>query len=523
MPKHSFSLRVRLLASFGAVAFAGALSGGVSVLGLQAVNQHAMTLYDKHLLGLSAIKEAEIHLIQVARFRAQYARAGDAASRDKYRALFEHHLTATEESLTKAAPTLVSERDQQGLREVQSKLAVYKPYGREFLDAVAKTDFPAVSSELETRNQTAITTFQPVTDGLSELATHKEEVGGTAARAITDTYEHVRWLVVAAALTTVALAIWLGIRLATRLMLQLGGEPDEAVHIARQVSAGHLSERIKTRPGDTSSVLAAMKEMQERLCALVGGIRGSADSIATASIQIASGNGDLSGRTEHQASRLQQTSSTMEELSSTVSHNAETAKQAASMATAASTVAQEGGAAVGRVVSTMSEISEASRRIGDIIAVIDGIAFQTNILALNAAVEAARAGEQGRGFAVVATEVRALAQRSSQAAKEIKQLINASTEKVETGGAQVADAGRKMEEIVQHVQNVSELISEISAATAQQTVGIAQVEEAVSQLDEMTQQNAALVEQSAAAADSLSQQAGELVASARVFRLTGGQ
>ena len=202
-----------------------------------------------------------------------------------------------------------------------------------------------------------------------------------------------------------------------------------------------------------------------------------------------------------------------------MAHNADTAKQAASMATAASEVAVQGGTAVGRVVSTMHEISESSRKISDIIGVIDGIAFQTNILALNAAVEAARAGEQGRGFAVVASEVRALAQRSGQAAKEIKQLITASTEKVEAGGAQVADAGRTMDAIVHHVQQVSGLISEISAATVQQTAGIGQAEQAVSQLDEMTQQNAALVEQSAAAADSLRGQARELVESAGVFRL----
>ena len=483
MTKQSISLRARLIIAFGAVALAGAVSGGASVLGLQAVDQHAMTLYQKHLLGLSAIKEAEVHLIQVARYRAQYARASDAPARDKFRALFEQHLAATADSLAKAAPTLVTERDQRALRQVQADLEVYMPRGREFLDAVSKTELPVVSTELNALNQTAIDTFQPVTDGLSGLAAHKEEVGASAARSISDTYAAVRWLVVMATVMTVGLALLLGVKLAKRLGRQLGGEPEDAVRIARQVASGDLSERVEIRAGDSSSVLAAMKEMQDRLCTLVGGMRGSADSIATASSQIASGNGDLSRRTEHQASRLQQTASTMEQLSSTVSHNADTAKQAASMATTASEVALQGGTAVGRVVSTMNEISESSRRISDIIGVIDGIAFQTNILALNAAVEAARAGEQGRGFAVVATEVRALAQRSGQAAKEIKHLITASTEKVEAGGAQVADAGRTMDAIVHHVQRVSELISEISAATVEQTAGIGQVEKAVAQLD----------------------------------------
>ncbi len=519
MTKQSISLRVRLVIAFGTVAVAGAVSGGASVLGLQAVNQHAMTLYEKHLLGLSAIKEAEIDLIQVARYRAQYARASDAAARDKFRALFEKYLAATADALAKAVPTLVTERDQSALRQVQANLEVYMPHGRAFLDAVSKTEPPVVSTELNDLNQTAIDTFQPVTNGLSELAAHKEEVGASAAQSIGDTYSNVRWLVVLASVMTVGLAVLLGVQLAKRLGRQLGGEPEDAVRIARQVAAGDLSEHVEVRPGDSSSVLAAMKEMQDRLCTLVGGIRGSADSVATASSQIATGNGDLSRRTELQASRLQQTASTMAELSSTVAHNADTAKQAASMATAASEVAVQGGTAVGRVVSTMHEISESSRKISDIIGVIDGIAFQTNILALNAAVEAARAGEQGRGFAVVATEVRALAQRSGQAAKEIKQLITASTEKVEAGGAQVADAGRTMDAIVHHVQRVSGLISEISAATVQQTAGIGQVEQAVSQLDEMTQQNAALVEQSAAAADSLRGQARELVEGAGVFRL----
>ena len=206
MTKQSISLRVRLVIAFGTVAVAGAVSGGASVLGLQAVNQHAMTLYEKHLLGLSAIKEAEIDLIQVARYRAQYARASDAAARDKFRALFEKYLAATADSLAKAVPTLVTERDQSALRQVQANLEVYMPHGRAFLDAVAKTEPPVVSTELNDLNQTAIDTFQPVTNGLSELAAHKEEVGASAAQSIGDTYSNVRWLVVLASVMTVGLA-----------------------------------------------------------------------------------------------------------------------------------------------------------------------------------------------------------------------------------------------------------------------------------------------------------------------------
>ena len=252
---------------------------------------------------------------------------------------------------------------------------------------------------------------------------------------------------------------------------------------------------------------------------IVGEVRLSSDSIATGSSEIATGNADLSQRTEEQASNLEETAASMEELTSTVKNNADTAHKAAALAGEASRAAVQGGEVVAQVVSPMEEISAASRKITDIISVIDGIAFQTNILALNAAVEAARAGEQGRGFAVVASEVRSLAQRSADAAREIKTLIGASVEKVENGTQLVSEAGRSMEGIVAQVQRVSDLIGEISSATSEQTTGISQVGEAVTQLDQVTQQNAALVEQSAAAADSLRHQAAKLAEVVSVFRL----
>jgi len=241
--------------------------------------------------------------------------------------------------------------------------------------------------------------------------------------------------------------------------------------------------------------------------------------VATASAQIAQGNQDLSGRTEQQASALQQTAATMDELGSTVRNNADNAKQANQLALGASAVAVRGGGVVGQVVETMKGINQSSRKIADIIGVIDGIAFQTNILALNAAVEAARAGEQGRGFAVVASEVRSLAQRSAEAAKQIKVLISASVERVEQGTAQVDQAGRTMEEIVGAIKRVSDIVGEISAASAEQSSGVSQVGEAVTQMDQATQQNAALVEESAAAAQSLQQQAQQLVEAVAIFKL----
>jgi len=317
----------------------------------------------------------------------------------------------------------------------------------------------------------------------------------------------------------VAAAGLMAVTITRGLSRQLGAEPGEVVAIASAIADGNLGVSVKTRDGDTTSILAAMRRMRERLAEVVGQVRLSSDSIATGSAEIATGNADLSQRTEEQASNLQQTAASMEQLAGSVRSNAETAGAANQLATQASAAAGRGGVAVNRVVETMHEIAASSRKIGDIIGVIDGIAFQTNILALNAAVEAARAGEQGRGFAVVASEVRSLAQRSAAAAKEIKSLIGASVDKVDIGARQVNDAGESMSDIVAQVQRVGQLISEMSGATVQQSAGIGQIGDAVNQLDQVTQQNAALVEESAAAAESLSQQAGRLAQIVSVFRL----
>ena len=296
----------------------------------------------------------------------------------------------------------------------------------------------------------------------------------------------------------------------------------EALGTAQKVAAGDLSYPVRIHSNDETGVLLlALKEMQTRLAQVVGHVRGNAESVATASAQIAQGNMDLSARTENQAAALQQTAATMDELSSTVRNNADNARQASQLAVGASAVAAKGGEVVGQVVDTMRDIDANSKKIADIISVIDGIAFQTNILALNAAVEAARAGEQGRGFAVVAGEVRSLAQRSAQAAREINSLITTSVEKVEQGTALVDRAGSTMGEIVGAIQRVSDIVAEISAASSEQSNGVTQVGQAVTQMDQATQQNAALVEESAAAAESLKGQARQLVEAVAVFKLAG--
>ena len=314
----------------------------------------------------------------------------------------------------------------------------------------------------------------------------------------------------------------LGFAMVRSIGRQLGGEPGDATDLARSVAAGDLSVQIALKPGDSTSLMAQLREMQTSLAAVVSDVRGNAEGVATASAQIAEGNMELSQRTEQQAGALEQTAASMEQLGSTVRQNADNARQANQLAMGASTVAIKGGDVVNQVVTTMKGINESSKKIADIISVIDGIAFQTNILALNAAVEAARAGEQGRGFAVVASEVRSLAQRSAEAAKEIKGLISASVERVEQGTTLVDQAGVTMTEVVTAIRRVTDIMGEISAASSEQSTGVAQVGEAVTQMDQATQQNATLVEESAAAAESLKVQALQLVQAVAVFKLSAG-
>ena len=316
------------------------------------------------------------------------------------------------------------------------------------------------------------------------------------------------------------LSIVLSMVIATVIARSITRPLSDAVALARRVADGDLTSNIESAAKDeTGQLMRALKDMNDKLESLVGEVRSGTDTIATASGQIAAGNQDLSSRTEQQASSLEETAASMEELTSTVKQNAENARQANQLATSASSVAVRGGDVVSQVVGTMGAINVSSRKIVDIIGVIDGIAFQTNILALNAAVEAARAGEQGRGFAVVAAEVRSLAQRSAAAAKEIKTLISDSVEKVEEGSKQVAEAGKTMNEIVQSVQRVTDIMAEISAASQEQNTGIAQINQAISQMDQVTQQNAALVEQAAAAAASLQEQADSLSQVVSIFKI----
>ena len=358
--------------------------------------------------------------------------------------------------------------------------------------------------------------IDPVADVIEKLALVQLDGAAAEYHAAQKLYTVVLWTTLAVSAAVLAAATLVGLSLIRSITRGIG----IAVKVAQTVAAGDLGSHIVVDRGDEiGTLLGALKLMNTSLVAIVGDVRNASESIATGSAQIAHGNADLSQRTEEQASNLQQTAASMEKLTATVKHNADTARRASELAESASTVAAQGGAVVGQVVATMDGITDSSKKITDIIGVIDGIAFQTNILALNAAVEAARAGEQGRGFAVVASEVRSLAQRSATAAKEIKVLIGESVGKVENGTRLVADAGRTMGDIVDQVKRVSQLITEISEASGEQSTGIGQIGDAVAQLDQVTQQNAALVEESAAAAESLRLQAESLARTVATFRL----
>ena len=355
---------------------------------------------------------------------------------------------------------------------------------------------------------------------IDELVSTVQRLNDSAATATKKQYEQLRTFSIACMALALLLGTVIAYFIARSLRTELGGEPSAAADLARSVAQGDLSMHVALRPGDSTSLMAHLKAMQGSLSSVVTEVRQNSESVATASAQIAQGNNDLSQRTEQQASALEETAASMEQLSSTVKQNADNARQANQLALGASTVAIQGGDVVGQVVETMKGINDSSKKIADIISVIDGIAFQTNILALNAAVEAARAGEQGRGFAVVASEVRSLAGRSADAAKQIKTLITHSVERVTHGSVLVDQAGATMTEVVASIKRVTDIMGEISAASTEQNAGVAQVSQAVSQMDKATQQNAALVEESAAAAESLRVQAEELVKAVAVFKLT---
>ena len=513
-------LATKLISAFVAVCILGAVVSAIGIRNMATMNTSSETMYKKDMLGLSFVKEANIDLLYVGRSLRNALLASTEDQRSSALAKADENLALTRKNLDQAKPLYWSEKGKAGFAELEAQWS-------EYTAAVGKLRSMSAQAKLSEQQEATKYLFgdfaklvNKVDDQMTALADIKETNGKLAFERNEQAYETARNLMIGLVFAAVILGVGLGVWLTRGLTRQLGGEPEEAADLARRVAAGDLSSHVSLRPGDTRSVMAALSDMQANLAQVVSNVRQNSESVATASAQIAQGNQDLSSRTEEQASALQQTAATMEQLGTTVRNNADSAKQANQLAQGASTVAAQGGEVVGKVVTTMQGISDSSRKIGDIIGVIDGIAFQTNILALNAAVEAARAGEQGRGFAVVASEVRSLAQRSAEAAKEIKTLIGRSVEQVEQGTALVDQAGKTMGEIVGSIQHVSDIVAEISSASAEQSNGVQQVGEAVSQMDQATQQNAALVEESAAAAESLKGQAQQLVRAVAVFKLS---
>lgn len=509
----------KLITGFLTLAFLGAVVALIGIFNMSRINDLASRMYENELLGLSHIKEANINLIYVGRARGNYLLATTQQERETHAQAMRKYTAAINQHLAIAKPLFVSEEAKQIFDEY-AKVAVGYERDLAWVISLGRTEELAQRGEeltaalTETRKKANI-----LDDLLTRLAKQKEVRAKAAAAETTEMFESSRIFMLMLTAGSALAGLGLGILITRNLTRQLGGEPKEAADVASKIAAGHLSVAIATRSGDQSSMMYAMKQMRDSLAAIVSEVRAGTETIATASAQVAAGSLDLSSRTEQQASSLEETASSMEELTSTVKENTANALQASTLANKATEVAVKGGVMIQEVVGSMEQINNSSKKIVDIISVIDGIAFQTNILALNAAVEAARAGEQGRGFAVVASEVRNLAQRSASAAKEIKLLIGNSVEKVDAGSKLIADAGATMAEIVQSVKNVTDIMVEISSASTEQTAGIEQINEAVVQMDTVTQQNAALVEEAAAAAESMQEQAVHLAQVVSVFKL----
>ncbi len=505
-----------LYSAFGVMLALTALVAAIAFGAIDRVDDTARRLADKWLAGIGHLAEMRTEVREYRELEVKHSRTENPKNQTSY----EDGMAALAKSIGAHLDAVGTAFDDEGER---ARVATLKAAWAGYLEfggrVVAHGRAGKHEDAIEASDFGAKTAFQKNIDSLNELVAASLAGGQAAAAQAHETTQRTTAIlagIAAAAMLIGALLAW---SITRRLLNQLGGEPRAAVLVARAVADGDLGTAIDPRHGDARSLLARLAAMQASLSRTVMHVRHGAESVATASVQIAQGNQDLSARTEQQASALQQTASTMEELGTTVRHNADNARQADQLAQGASAVATRGGEVVGRVVDTMKGITDSSRQIAEIISVIDGIAFQTNILALNAAVEAARAGDQGRGFAVVAAEVRSLAQRSAQAAKEIKGLIDTSVQRVEQGTTLVDEAGRTMQEVVGAIRRVSDIVGEISAASVEQSTGVAQVGQAIAQLDETTQRNAALVEQSAAAAESMRQQAQQLVAAVAVFRV----
>jgi len=513
MNLNNTKISTRLIVGFGLLSLLTIVMGGLSLMKIQTVDESFRKVVDDRYPKISSLTAVKDDLNVVARAMRNALILSDAKEIAKEVERIDVARKDAGARIEALGAQIRSEQGKARLAALVQARTRYVPLQARFME-LASAGKAAEAREL------LIGELRPAQlayfAGLDEMIRFQEKLMSESAGDASAAFSSLKYAIVVALCVSMLLAAVLSawiIRSITRPI-------NRAVEVSRAVAAGDLTLRFEVEgDNETARLLRALRDMQTALTKVVGVVRMNSESVATASGQIAQGNLDLSSRTEEQASALQETAASMEELSTTVRQNAENASQANQLAISASAVATRGGEVVGRVVDTMKGINASSQKIADIIGVIDGIAFQTNILALNAAVEAARAGEQGRGFAVVAGEVRTLAQRAAEAAKEIKSLITASVEQVEQGSTLVDQAGETIQEVVTSVSRVTDLMGEITAASKEQSSGVAQVGEAVTQMDQATQQNAALVEESAAAARSLEDQAKQLVQAVAVFRL----
>ncbi|MEX3941050.1 methyl-accepting chemotaxis protein [Paraburkholderia sp. BR10937] len=517
----NMKLGTKLISAFILVSAISAVVSGIGLHNMTQISANADKTYRQDLVGLNLIQQANADVLRVGTYLRNAVlattaeqRAGSLDQADKALAQARDHLNQAEPLVyTDKGKATFAELDQgwqdyiQAFNEMKGKISSAALQDRDGL-----TEY--MLGEYHTKGFRTLVL-------MGNLVALKQGDAQRTAESNDAVYGEGRNLMLVLVAMSVSIGLGIGIWMMRSLTRQLGTEPATAAAVARSVAAGDLNVSIDLRAGDSNSLMASLKSMCEALLRVVSDVRENAEGVATASAQIAQGNLDLSSRTEEQAASLEETASSMEQLTAAVRHNTDNATQAATLAGTASGVAQRGGEIVGRVVETMRDISTSSTRMSEIIGVIEGIAFQTNILALNAAVEAARAGEQGRGFAVVAGEVRTLAQRSATAAKEIKELISDSVNRVETGSRLVEEAGGAIKEVVQAVKRVTDIVGEISSASSEQSTGIEQVNQAVNQMDQVTQQNAALVEEASAAAQTMAQQAESLRKTVAFFRVSG--
>lgn len=512
-------LGTKLQSAFLIISFIGTLVAGIGLHNMSKINDQADHMYNQELMGLSHIKDANINLIYIGRARSNLLLSTNQVERDKNLTNIKKYQKDLQENIAQARKLFSDEKSKAIFAEYENINKQYEQDLQDIMLLVKDTPMYENNVQLKEKMNETRAVANRMDEMLSNLANIKEEKAQSEAIESVHLYQESKYEIIALVVISLIGGVIIGVLMTRKITSQLGGEPEYAVEIANRVASGDLTHNIITKDKDNSSLLFAMKTMQNSLVEIVSQVRSGTDIIATASKQIASGSMDLSSRTEEQASSLEETASSMEEITSTVMQNNSNAQVAQNMVQDTVIVANNGSIKMDSVMKTINNIEQQSNEMTNIISTIEGIAFQTNILALNAAVEAARAGEQGRGFAVVASEVRNLAQRSSIAAKEIKALINDCVQAVASGNKQAKIAQAEMQDVVQRIEKVSIVIRDITSASSEQTNSIEQINEAIMQMDNVTQQNAALVEEAAAASASLQEQAVNLSKLASVFKV----